>query len=415
MIPLYEKFRPKILSEIAGQEHLIENLSHIIRSKKPVSLLFYGPPGSGKTTCAKIYANAFNIPFLSMTGVLQSTADLKKILKEQEDHPLLRRQTILFFDEIHRLNRAQQDIFLPFLENGSLILIGATTENPSFSLNSALLSRLRVFTLQTLSDSALLSIIQRCESLLSTHPLTENAKQFLVQLSQGDARYLLNLMETISQLPAKQYDTKELVAVLHRRAPNYDKDREGHYNLISALHKSVRGSDPDAALYWFCRMLDAGEDPLFIGRRLIRMATEDIGLTDPAALGLAMSAYQSYQLLGSPEGDLSLANAVIYLALCPKSNAVYTAYKSAKEKAKQTGHLLPPKTILNAPTPFMKEMGYGDGYIYDHDTEMGFSGQSYFPPEMERQIFYNPVERGFEREMDKRLKFFKHLREKLEK
>jgi len=402
-IPLYERLRPKNFAEISGQDHLKPYLDSIIRSEKPVSLLLFGPPGCGKTTIARLYAKAFNIPFISMTGVLQTTAELKKILKEAETLPLFRRQTIIFLDEIHRLNRAQQDIFLPFLEDGTLILIGATTENPSFVLNNALLSRLRVLSLNPLSPESLEQILMRCET-----SLTPEEQRLLIHQAQGDARHLINQIETLQQRPPGI----DIAAFLQKRPVLYDRDREGHYNLISALHKSVRGSDPDAALYWLARMLEGGEEPLFIARRLIRMATEDIGLADPQALPLAIAAYQTYQMLGSPEGELALAQTTIYLALAPKSNATYIAYGACRKTASETGHLDPPKIILNAPTELMKEMGYGDNYIYDHDTPQGFSGQDYFPPSLPRISFYQPVERGFEREMKKRLEYFFKLRSK---
>lgn len=415
-IPLYEKLRPQKLSEISGQDHLVGKdgyLTHLVEKGRPVSLLLFGPPGCGKTTIARLYAKAFNLPFTSLSGVLQSTAELKKLLKEGQETPLFHRQIILFVDEIHRFNRAQQDIFLPFLEDGSLILIGATTENPSFVLNNALLSRLRTLTLHSLTGESLEKITARYESLHKPLPLTPDARDWLLNLAQGDARHLLNAIETIGELPDGQYTQENLVHFLQKRAPLYDRDKEGHYNLISALHKSIRGSDPDAALYWLCRMLNGGEDPLFIARRLIRCASEDIGLADPQALPFTIAAFQTYQILGSPEGELTLAQAVLYLALAPKSNATYTAYGAAKESAAKTGHLNPPKIILNAPTRLMKEMGYSDGYVYDHDTPAGFSGQDYFPPDLGRQSYYQPVERGFEREMKKRLDYFQKQRLKL--
>jgi putative ATPase len=414
ILPLYEQLRPKTMIEISGQEHLTGvdgYLQRIIASRKPVSLLLLGPPGCGKTTIARAYASAFDVPFVSMTGVLQTTADLKKLLKEAEDLPLFRRRTIVFFDEIHRLNRAQQDLFLPFLEDGSLILIGATTENPSFVLGNALLSRLRVLTLHPLTEKALGSIVDRVVAKGHPLPVTDAARQFIIGASQGDARHLLNLIETVDQLPKNMtYDISDLEPLLQKRLGLYDKDREGHYNLISALHKSIRGSDPDAAVYWLARMLEGGEEPLFLARRIVRVATEDVGLSDPQALQVSLAAYQTYQMLGSPEGELALAQAVIYMALAPKSNAVYKAYQQSKKAASETGHLDPPKIILNAPTTFMKDQGYGDGYVYDHDTQSGFSGQEYFPESMGRHSFYQPVERGFEREMKKRLEYFAKLR-----
>jgi len=414
-IPLYEKLRPKALSDISGQDHLVGEhgfLKYIVNGGKPASLLLYGPPGCGKTTIARLYAKAFNIPFVSLTGVLQTTSELKKILKESDDNPLFRRQIILFFDEIHRLNKAQQDIFLPFLEDGTLILVGATTENPSFVLNNALLSRLRVLTLNPLSNDSLEKILQRYEAFASPLPVTPEARQFLLAQSAGDGRHLLNLIETVQQLPKETYDVEKLSHFLQKRASLYDRDGEGHYNLISALHKSIRGSDPDAALYWLARMLEGGEEPLFLARRLVRMASEDIGLADPQALQMALAAFQTYQMLGSPEGELALAQVTIYLALCPKSNAVYTAYNESRKLASESNQLPPPKIILNAPTDLMKEMGYGQGYIYDHDTPEGFSGQDYFPPSLGHPNLYQPAERGFEREMKKRLDYFAKLRAK---
>ncbi len=415
-IPLSERLRPQNLSEISGQEHLVGRdgyIARIVQSGRPLSLLLFGPPGCGKTTIARLYAQAFGLPFVSLSAVFNSTTELKKILKEGQENPLFNRQTILFVDEIHRFNRAQQDIFLPFLEDGSLILIGATTENPSFVLNNALLSRLRVLTLHSLSPEALGRIIDRYGKEVRPLPLDEAARNYLVHLSQGDGRHLLNLIENLEQIPKEAWDAASLSEVLQKKPALYDKHQEGHFNLISALHKSVRGSDPDAALYWFARMLEGGEDPLFLARRIIRMASEDIGLADPQALQIALAAFKTYQMLGSPEGELTLAQAVLYLALAPKSNAAYTAYGAARKLASETGHLNPPKHILNAPTSLMKEMGYGQGYQYDPDTPRGFSGQEYFPEELPRQEFYNPVERGFEREMRKRLDYFSRLRSHL--
>jgi putative ATPase len=416
-IPLSERLRPNGFGEIAGQDHLAGPegyVTRIVESGRPLSLLLFGPPGSGKTTLARLYAKAFRLPFVSISAVFNSAAELKKILKESQETPLLNRQSILFVDEIHRFNRSQQDIFLPFLEDGSIILIGATTENPSFSLNNALLSRLRVLVLNSLSPDSLRQILERYERSVRPLPLSPEARNFLVSLSQGDGRHFLNLIENIESAERKEpWDIPSLSQILQKRPALYDRDKEGHYNLISALHKSVRGSDPDAALYWFARMLEGGEDPLFLARRILRMAAEDIGLADPQALGIALQARDTYECLGSPEGDLALAEAVVYLALAPKSNALYAAFGEARKAASETGNLDPPKHILNAPTAFMKEMEYGKGYVYDPDTPLGFSGQDYFPSEMGRKSFYRPFERGFEREMKKRLDYFSKLREKM--
>jgi putative ATPase len=403
MIPLSEKLRPKTLNEISGQQEIVHYISQIVQNKKPLSLLLFGPPGCGKTTIARLYAQSFHLPFLNLSAVCNSTTDLKKILKEGQETPLFNRQTVVFVDEIHRFNRAQQDIFLPFLEDGSLILIGATTENPSFALNNALLSRLRVLKMESLNSASLEEILKRYESVVAPLKIDEDQKKSLIACAQGDARHLLNMIENLEgSLP------------IHQKEALYDKHQESHYNLISALHKAIRGSDPDAALYWFMRMLNGGEDPLFLARRFIRMASEDVGLADPQALGLALDGWNTYNMLGSPEGELALAEVVLYLALSPKSNAVYTAYGRAKQVAKETAHFDPPKHILNAPTKLMEEMGYGADYTYDPDTPYGFSGQSYFPEAMQRQSFYKPFERGFEREMKKRLEYFSKLREHLQ-
>jgi putative ATPase len=408
-IPLAEKLRPKHLDDITGQDlNLIRN---IIASKVPRSLLLWGPPGCGKTTLARIYASSFQYPYLSFSAVSGKLSELKRTLDEQSERPLLRQQTLLFVDEIHRLNKAQQDFFLPLIEDGSLVLIGATTENPSFVLQPALLSRLIVLTLSSLDDESLSKIIERYEQEHPFLPLLSDAKHYIVKLSHGDARHLLNLLQQVSLLPKEPLlSAQEIAPFLQKRSPLYDSGEEWHYNLISVLHKAVRGSDVDAALYWLARMLNAGEDPLFIGRRLIRMSIEDVGLADPAALGVATHACEAYERLGSPEGDLALANAVAYLALAPKSNAIYRAYGDAMQYAKDSGHLVPPKAFLNATTTFMKGHGYGIGYQYDHDHPNAFAGQSFFPDELERKEFYTPVERGFERELAKRKEYFDKYR-----
>lgn len=418
-VPLAESLRPRTLDDVAGHEKLLGEKGWIRRlmdGRRPQSLLLWGPPGCGKTTIAKIYAQAFDLPFFQLSAVFHGVADLKKIVNEIQSNPLLYRQAILFVDEIHRFNKSQQDGFLPYVENGSLILIGATTENPSFSLNNALLSRMRIIALSALDKDALSSILKRCEESHSALPVTDSARAFLIELAQGDARHLLNMIENLQGIEtAEPLTEKEVLDWVHKKAALYDKQDDHHYNLISALHKSVRGSDPDASLYWLARMLKAGEDPQFLARRIIRMAVEDVGLADPQALDIAILAWETYDHLGSPEGELALAEAVVYLALAPKSNAIYTAYKQAQTLAGETSHLSPPKIILNAPTRLMKNLGYGKGYLYDHDQPEAFSGQSYFPEEIERPQFYIPVERGFEREMKKRLDFFDKLRREKEK
>lgn len=417
-IPLAEKLRPQRLEEVVGQDHLTGEkgfLRQLVQNQKPLSILFWGPPGCGKTTLAKLYGQAFPGKFMSLSAVLSGVSDLKKIIQESEGTPLFQRTTLLFVDEIHRFNKAQQDAFLPYVEKGTLVLIGATTENPSFSLNPALLSRLRVLEIRPLDQDSLRKLLARYEAFKGAPlPLTEEALKFLLNSAGGDGRYLLNLVENIeaSRFEGK-LDKDSLQYILQKRAAKYDKAGEEHYNLISALHKSVRGSDPNAALYWLCRMLEGGEDPLFIARRLIRMASEDVGLADPEALKLTIAARDAYQMLGSPEGELALAEAVIYLALAPKSNALYTAYGKARKSAAASHPLSPPKTILNAPTQWMESQGYGEGYLYDHDTPHGFSGQGYFPEELGQQSYYFPVERGFEREMKKRITYFEQLRRSL--
>ena len=415
MKPLYEKIRPNSLEKIVGQDHLIGQngkLSLILKSKNPASILLYGPPGSGKTTLARLYAKSFNLPFFSVTGVLQSAGEIKKILLEASATPLFHQKTVLFVDEIHRLNKAQQDLFLPFLEDGALILVGATTENPSFSLQSALLSRLHTFTLKPLNTKDLLELVEQCEGVLGSLELTNEIKEEICKLALGDGRYLINLVEMAASIPKEERNLDAVHKYLTKRASFYDKDGEQHYNLISALHKAVRGSDVDAALYWLARMLDGGEDPLFITRRVIRMASEDIGLADPQALPIAIGAHKAYEMLGSPEGELAIAQAIIYLSLCPKSNAVYSAFSKAKEDASKTSHFKPPSQILNAPTAWMKEEGRALGYVYDHDCPNGCSGASFFPLEMQRATYYQPVERGFERDLSKRIQYFMTIRNK---
>lgn len=400
---------------MVGQDHLIGEkgwITRTINSGNPLSILLWGPPGCGKTTLAKLYAKAFDAEFIIFSAVLHGTADLKKAIQDAKKSPLFHRHLIIFIDEIHRFNKAQQDALLPFVENGTISLIGATTENPSFSLNNALLSRMRTLVLNPLTDEDLQTLLERYEK---THPLplTEKAKTHLIHLAAGDARHLLNLFENLQSAPKESLiDVDGLEEWVQRRPPLYDKSDDGHYNLISALHKSVRGSDPDASLYWLARMLTGGEDPQFIARRLIRMATEDVGLADPDALSITLAAWNAFNQLGSPEGELALAQATLYLALAPKSNATYVAFNEAWELAKTTGHHSPPKTILNAPTKLMKDLGYSKGYAYDHNEKDGFSGQEYFPDDVERTSFYRPVERGFEREMKKRLEYFNNLRTK---
>lgn len=414
MTPLAERLRPSSLSEVVGQPHLTGPkgfITQMVEKKKPLSILLFGPPGSGKTSIARLFAKAFDMRFYSLSAVWDGISELKKLIKDVADSPLFGKNLLLFVDEIHRFNKAQQDAFLPFVENGSVILIGATAENPSFYLNPALLSRLRVLEVRSLDESSLFALLNRYEEKIKPLPLTPEAKNLLIHLAKGDGRFLFNLIENLEHLPENPiHSENELQEILQKRSPLYDRDKEYHYNLISALHKSVRGSDPDASLYWFSRMLVGGEDPLFIARRMIRMATEDVGLADPEALPLAIAAMEAYHRLGSPEGELALAEVVVYLALCPKSNAIYKAYGLAKEAAEASCHLPPPKIILNAPTKMMKALDYGKGYRYDHDEEKGFSGQNYFPDNMERPSFYIPVERGFEREMKKRIDYFNNRR-----
>lgn len=410
--PLAELLRPIALGDVVGQSHLLgENgtIRKLLSLHRLPSLIFWGPPGSGKTTLARLIAKEMGREFVQLSAVFAGVADLRKVFDQAQSAP----GTIVFIDEIHRFNKSQQDALLGPVESGLIILIGATTENPSFSLNSALLSRARVLVLNRLSAADLEALLQRAEVFLDQRlALTPAAREAIIDLVDGDARMLLNYVETITALDVKEdLNAKQLGSVLQRRAALYDKNQEYHYNLISAFIKSMRGSDPDAALYWMARMLEGGEDPLYLARRLIRFASEDVGLADPQALIHALSAYQSYERLGSPEGELAIANAVVYLATSPKSNAVYMALKKVRKAAGQTGSLPPPKHILNAPTKLMREEGYGEGYSYDHDFPDAFSGQNFFPDTMKRQTFYQPVERGFEREIAKRLDYWDKLRQ----
>jgi putative ATPase len=386
----------------------------MVAAGKLASMVLWGPPGTGKTTIARLLADAVGMRFVAISAVFSGVADLKKVFAEARDHAAAGRQTLLFVDEIHRFNRAQQDGFLPFVENGTVVLVGATTENPSFELNAALLSRAQVMILNRLDSAALCKLLDRAEAEVGRPlPLTAEARDALVATADGDGRFLLNQAETLFSIEVEApLDPAALSALLHRRVAVYDKDREGHYNLISALHKAIRGSDPQASLYYLARMLTAGEEPLYLLRRLTRAAVEDIGLADPNALVQCIAAKDTYDFLGSPEGELAIAQACLYLATAPKSNAVYTAQKAAWRSARETGSLMPPKNILNAPTRLMKEVGYGKGYKYDHDSEGGFSGDNYWPEEMERQSFYKPTDRGFEKRIAERLAWWEEQRAK---
>jgi len=416
-VPLAERLRPRTLGDILGQAHLLGAdgpLGRMLAARRLGSLVLWGPPGCGKTTIARLLAEAVGLHFEPLSAVFSGVADLRKIFEAARQRRRDGRGTLLFVDEIHRFNRAQQDGFLPFVEDGTVTLVGATTENPSFELNAALLSRCQVMVLRRLDEAALATLLGRVEATLGRAlPLDETGRTALFAMADGDGRYLIGLAEQLAQSgETAPLASEMLTRLLQKRAPLYDKAQEAHYNLISALHKSLRGSDVDAALYWLARMLEGGEDPKYVARRLVRFAAEDIGMADPQALPQTLAAWETYDRLGSPEGELAIAQAVIYLATAPKSNAAYTALSAARRAARTHGSLAPPMHILNAPTRLMKELGYGKGYAYDHDAEDAFSGQNYFPDGMAREEFYRPVERGFEREVLKRLEYWKKLRDR---
>ena len=415
--PLADRLRPATLSEVVGQAHLVGpqgSLTRMLNAGRVGSIILWGPPGTGKTTIARLLAGATGLAFEQMSAIFSGVADLKKAFEQARIRREQGRGTLLFVDEIHRFNRAQLDSFLPYVENGTITLVGATTENPSFELNAALLSRMQVLVLHRLDERAMEELIARAETYMGRAlPLDSEARLHLIALADGDGRYLFNMIEEIysgTPIDAAPLNPEALVQIVQKRVPLYDKSQDGHYNLISALHKSVRGSDPDAALYYLARMLVAGENPLYLTRRLVRMAIEDIGLADPEAVHQALAAKDAFDFLGSPEGELALAQATVYLATAPKSNATYTAIGAASRRAKETGSLSPPKIILNAPTRLMKQQEYGAGYAYDHDQPDAFSGQNYFPDGMPREIYYDPPDRGFEREIRKRLEYWSRLR-----
>ncbi len=416
--PLADRLRPQKIVDVVGQDHILSQaapIGRMVAGKRLSSIIFWGPPGCGKTTIARLLAEAVGLYFEPVSAVASGVADLRKIFESAQGRRASGQGTLLFIDEIHRFNRAQQDVLLPYVEDGTVVLVGATTENPSFELNGALLSRCQVLVLNRLDDAALELLLARAEQMAKRKlPLNNEARTALKAMADGDGRYILTMAEELLTLPQeRELDPQTLADFVQRRRPLYDKAQESHYNLISALHKSLRGSDCDAALYWLARMLSGGEDPRYIARRLTRFASEDIGLADPQALPIALSAWEAYERMGSPEGELAIAELVIYLATAPKSNAGYIALGEAMRAAKEFGSLMPPKHILNAPTKLMKDIGYGEGYEYDHNTEDAFSGQNYFPDTMERKEFYRPTDRGFEREIKKRLDYWGALRQRL--
>jgi putative ATPase len=413
--PLADRLRPRRLDEVVGQEHLTGPegaIGRMVAAGKLASMILWGPPGTGKTTIARLLADAVGMRFVAISAVFSGVADLKKLFAEAREHGRLGRQTLLFVDEIHRFNRAQQDGFLPYVEDGTVVLVGATTENPSFELNAALLSRAQVLILNRLDSAALVKLLDRAEALMERKlALTPEARDALIATADGDGRFLLNQAETLFSIHIEApLDPAALSALLHRRVAVYDKDREGHYNLISALHKAMRGSDPQASLYYLARMLTAGEEPLYVLRRIVRFASEDIGLADPQALVQCLAAKDAYDFLGSPEGELAIVQACLYCATAPKSNAAYIAQKGAWRSARETGSLMPPKNILNAPTKLMKQIGYGKDYQYDHDREGGFSGDDYWPEEMQPQTYYEPADRGFEKKIAERIAWWEERR-----
>ena len=411
--PLADRLRPARLGDVLGQDRLLGPegpIGRMVAARDLSSMVLWGPPGCGKTTVARLLADAVGLDYEPVSAVFSGVADLRRVFARAGERRAAGRGTLLFVDEVHRFNRAQQDAFLPVVEAGGVILVGATTENPSFELNAALLSRCRVLVLERLDSRALEALLARAESAGAPVPLDADARRALVAMADGDGRHLLNMVETLASLAGRTLDTAALAAAVQRRAPVYDKAQEGHYNLISALHKSLRASDVDAALYWLARMLAGGEDPLYIVRRLVRFASEDVGLADPQALVQAIAAREAYRFVGSPEGELAIAQAALYLAAAPKSNAAYKAFSAAAAAARESGSLMPPKHILNAPTRLMRDLGYGAGYAYDHDSENAFSGQNCFPDDMPRREFYAPAGRGFEREVARRLARWRELR-----